>query len=807
MKNEKFTINYHLPEIKNNCRYAQSVKGNHKEKIIKKLGDKNAIKYQRNVDIIWSRNFNHIDLNKRKNSSINEENHNIISNKLSSIIYKANRNKSGYNLTITFPFKENKSEQDSNKTNSMINNKPIRFSSVKNINNSLIKKINNHIFESIEDTNSNSNGNNNIDIKKYKLKNRNINFFSDYNTPNIIKQKNRFELSTINIIKTNNIFNKLSQDSNIINPNFLKIKINKEDLINNKNYKNNNNDSTQNSIFNNNNENKELESEKAHCKNKKYYITQNSKKSRKHISNINNIKYKLIVPGMINSSSSKFKNQIFKCLDDDNKSNKTNINNENIPFLKNLKYHENLNNVNNFILLLKNHINIEYEFINTIEKFNKQNNYKDNNIMVRCLINKYNIFFNHLNDISFEINIFQQNEYNNLLQNIIKILICFHCLIFIILTLYDTNSCINIIIIHYMEIFKKISFCLYNIFFKFIYMDLKNNRYNDLFFIDLINNLYNNDSKYKIKSSLAINDIFSLLKKNCDIIICSLFKKLNNNNNFMSDILLSLKKYLLIINQKDLLFFIDLCLNVYLYTILDKNIQKAKANSNIHKNKVALNSVPYLPPILDESKYKYTVVLDMDETLGHFIFNEIKNKYFSNYGYLISDDKNNFNKISENKDKLKVGLFLVRPYVKYFLEELNKLDCEIVIFTAGTKEYCDRVLDILDINNELIKYRLYRSHISLRNINKDVKDLSLLGRDLNKIIIIDNLPDNYNLQKDNGLPINSWTGDINDTSLKDLLNIMNYLVNKKVKDVREIIRKIKTKINYDNIDYKKMNLI
>ena len=36
---------------------------------------------------------------------------------------------------------------------------------------------------------------------------------------------------------------------------------------------------------------------------------------------------------------------------------------------------------------------------------------------------------------------------------------------------------------------------------------------------------------------------------------------------------------------------------------------------------------------------------------------------------------------------------------------------------------------------------------------------------------------------------------------------MNYLVNKKVKDVREVIRKIKTKINYDNIDYKKMNLL
>ena len=803
MKNEISTINYHLPEIKANNRYAQSVKGNHKEKIIKKLSDKNAIKYQRKGDIIWSRNINHINFNKRKNSSINEEN-NINSNKLSSIFYKANNNKSGYNLTISFPFKDNNKIQDSNKTNIIFNNKSIKFSSVKNVNNNLIKKINSHIFESIADI-SNSNGSNNMDDKKYKLKYKNINFFSDYSTPNQIKQKNKIELSTINIKKNNNIFNKLSQDSNITNSNFIKLKINKEDLINNKIYINNNIDSTQNSIIKNN-DNKELESEKAYGKNKKYYIAQNSKKPRKNIANINNIKYKLIVPGMMNSSSSNFKKKIFKCLEDEKMPNKSNINNENISFLKNLKYHENLNNVNNFILILKNHINIEYEFINIIEKVNIQNNYKENDIMVKRLINKYNIFFNHLNDISFEINIFVQNEYNNLLQKIVKILICFQCLIFIILTLYDTNLCFNIIIIHYMDIFKKISFCLYNIFFKFIYIDLKSNRYNDLFFIDLINNLYENNSKYKIKSTLSIIDVFLLLKNNCDIIIDALNKKLNFNN-FMSDILLSLKTALMIINQKDLLFFIDICLNNFLYTILDKNIQKAKNNSNIQKKRIALNSVPYLPPILGESKYKYTVVLDMDETLGHFIFNEIKNKYFSNYGYLISDDKNNFNKISDNKDKLRVGLFLVRPYAKYFLEELNKLDYEIVIFTAGTKEYCDKVLDIIDLNNELIKYRLYRTHMSLRNINKDVKDLSLLGRDLNKIIIIDNFPDNYKLQKDNGLPINSWTGDINDTSLKDILNIMKYLVDKKVRDVREIIRKIKEKLNYDNIDYKKMNLI
>ena len=150
-------------------------------------------------------------------------------------------------------------------------------------------------------------------------------------------------------------------------------------------------------------------------------------------------------------------------------------------------------------------------------------------------------------------------------------------------------------------------------------------------------------------------------------------------------------------------------------------------------------------------------------------------------------------------------MFLLRPYVKQFLTELNNY-YEIVIFTTGTKEYCDRVLQLLDLDNNLIKYRLYRTHLSLRNINDDVKDLSLLGRNLNKIIMIDNLPKNYKLQQDNGLPINSWTGNINDTSLKDILNIMKYFIEKKVEDVRDIIKTIKTQLNNNNIYYSKIKL-
>jgi len=41
---------------------------------------------------------------------------------------------------------------------------------------------------------------------------------------------------------------------------------------------------------------------------------------------------------------------------------------------------------------------------------------------------------------------------------------------------------------------------------------------------------------------------------------------------------------------------------------------------------------------------------------------------------------------------------------------------EIAIFTASVKDYADSILDSLDRENKLIKYRLYRQHTSLAGI-------------------------------------------------------------------------------------------
>lgn len=72
-----------------------------------------------------------------------------------------------------------------------------------------------------------------------------------------------------------------------------------------------------------------------------------------------------------------------------------------------------------------------------------------------------------------------------------------------------------------------------------------------------------------------------------------------------------------------------------------------------------------------------------------------------------------------------------------------------------------------------------------------VKDLSRIGRPLHKTIIVDNVAENFSLQPDNGIFIKSWFEDPSDTALHELAPLLKQIVEKKVKDVREALRKFR----------------
>lgn len=111
---------------------------------------------------------------------------------------------------------------------------------------------------------------------------------------------------------------------------------------------------------------------------------------------------------------------------------------------------------------------------------------------------------------------------------------------------------------------------------------------------------------------------------------------------------------------------------------------------------------------------------------------------------------------------------------------------ELVIFTAAMQDYADWVLNDLD-KGKLIEYWLYWQHASPKGL-VFMKDLSWLGRDVSKTIIVDNVAENFMLQPDNGIFIRSWFEDMKDTALYELAPLLEEIAIKRPSDVRQALR-------------------
>ena len=453
---------------------------------------------------------------------------------------------------------------------------------------------------------------------------------------------------------------------------------------------------------------------------------------------------------------------------------------------------------NDKIFKINSLINNYFNNLNYLQKFCKSQDKEQNNISKLNTNNNNGENMNSQNSNLSSYNIFLYPKINNIFHKCIKTQMCYYSAFMISISQLDNENIENMIKTNFNKLIKEISSPLYKIFKVFLMNELKD-KYNKIILNNLRPDFFDNFNKLFLEEKIISLDkveVIQNISKSINKCVDSLnnYSTFNLKNSIMKPFGDALNQMLKSISTKTLNRFIDIFLYTILFGELEINKQKMQKNletnntkkdrnkrskKNLYSGSALFNNVkdtaPYLPEI--DKKYKFTLVLDMDETLVHFFFTHMN------------------------------GMFFVRPYCFDFLNELNNY-YEIVTFTAGIKDYADNILNLLDINDNIIKYRLYRSHVTSAPFSS-YKDLKLLGRDLKKIIIIDNLRENFRLQPDNGLFNKTWTSDVNDTQFKDLLNILKCIAVNNVDDVRPIIQRIneRIKISGELINpYSKINI-
>ena len=696
--------------------------------------------------------------NKDTNLSFSDQsfNNNIFMNNNPKATYRFLLHQASKNLNDSFSniYKTNNKRSYSTPQNKSLNN-TLNTSSVNNI--------------SINDENNTSIFKNRKELNKLGF---------GINLINSIKEKN---LKTINIsTKSENNFNEKNSRNKRINfnvpdnytNNFISLKKikNNNNIFNNFNYYKNINDNYNNNI-NRNNINKVIEnynhkrsySNQNVENNNKFHTFQNLKTHR-NLRNIYVSNEKII---NLNSLNLKYYSDYI------------NFNLENLYILEN-KLRNILYKLNNFQAAH----NECFEWLNSFFQSNLCDNIEE--LFLDSNNRKNIIYFFKIEllcyclcyDISYDNNL---NKVSIILKSIFK-LIHFNFLILLRFILHKTKMTSE----NYIWYEK-----LYNIIKNNLSMNLNKNDLDEYKIIQILNhnikeiynyynliidNIYANDyfpniNEYKFPFSLDLNINKIYEKKN---IIASFFYdgiKFTESYSF-EDIKKFFNIFLFRIPDPNSSYIISYRINFKNYNVnnninndnIDNNDYNDNNNNNIDNNfyndnnneiysynnnkminiklKTPFNS--YFLPKINSNFYKYTLVLDLDETLIY-----------------VRHSKNN-----------KKRTLIIRPYLYEFLNRMKKI-YELILFSFGTPEYVDPIINIIEKKEKYFEYKLYRQHASIAG-NDFVKDLKKLGRDMNKILIVDNLPQTFKLNKENGICINAFYGDVSNdkNTLKNLAEIL-----------------------------------
>ena len=317
----------------------------------------------------------------------------------------------------------------------------------------------------------------------------------------------------------------------------------------------------------------------------------------------------------------------------------------------------------------------------------------------------------------------------------------------------------------------------------------------------------NNNEKHNNKNA---KDILSKFEDNFDEIIHSLSNgkiDKNNNNNKYKDITKIKKNNTFKENDR---------ISIDLKNFLNENQLEIKYLSNTEEisdfneyNQACISMLDNIIPVTQNKlpkikfpfahnipKKKRLAIFDLDETLAHSEYKNIKNSQ-----HILTI------KLPSEKS-VKIGLN-IRPHLIEALKEISK-NYYIVIYTASDHHYADTVLDFIDKKKEFFKYRLYRRNCKYMKDKFDdkikfyCKDLEIFeGIDLKDMVIIDNSILSYALQLNNGIPIMPYKDSKKDFELMFLAGYLNSIC--EFEDLREANKKF-IKLEQLVNDYKKNEL-
>ena len=190
-------------------------------------------------------------------------------------------------------------------------------------------------------------------------------------------------------------------------------------------------------------------------------------------------------------------------------------------------------------------------------------------------------------------------------------------------------------------------------------------------------------------------------------------------------------------------------------------IKNKKANKNINKK----NLIKPILPKMDITKYKYTLAIELDETLVHYC----------------EDNDNYYAKVRFGSEN--------------FLQNISNFFEIIVVSTSG-KEYSNIIIDNINKDKCYVEHRLYSEDFN------EKLNLSNLNRDYKKLIFVCHEKNFLNAPKENILLLKEFNGEEEDREIIKLHNELNIIIseNDEIKDIREFIPKIMEKIKNKNYE-------